>query len=158
MINYTALHDIFGDTLPEAHIFFATRSNKYAPSYASLRRELGMTRARTNRRVWLEFVKKYKEETAGPATVPVASISLAPATSTVAPGATQQLTTAVLPSDATNKAVTYSASDVNATISPTGLVTIAGDATPGTVIMITATSVQNPSIFREAQITVGSAA
>ncbi|ATS94106.1 putative tail protein [Pectobacterium phage DU_PP_V] len=60
MINYTAIKEIFGETLPEAHIFFATIAvHPYVKSYQALRRELGMTTAHTNRAVWKRFVKEY---------------------------------------------------------------------------------------------------
>ena len=60
MIDYSGLKTIFGDKLPEAHIFFATvAANKYVPSYAFLRRELGLSSAHTNRKVWKKFVEAY---------------------------------------------------------------------------------------------------
>lgn len=158
MINYEALHAIFGDTLPEAHIFFATRSNKYAPSYASLRRELGMTRAKTNRSVWLRFVEKYKEETAAPATVPVASVAVTPSTATVAPGQTKQLAAAILPGNATNKTVAWTSSNpAAATVSNTGLVSVLTGATAGVEVNIIATTADGAKTA-QAKITVGAAA
>ncbi len=157
MINYEALHAIFGDTLPEAHIFFATRSNKFATSYASLRRDLGMTRAKTNRSVWLRFVEKYKEETAAPATVPVSSVAVTPSTATVAPGQTKQLAAAILPANATDKTVTWKSSNTAvATVSATGLVSVVAGATSGTKVTITATST-NGAKTAQAEITVGAA-
>jgi len=63
MIDYAALHDIFGDELPEPHLFFATRSNKYATSYTVLRRELGLPKARSNLGLWLAFKERYALET-----------------------------------------------------------------------------------------------
>ena len=60
------------------------------------------------------------------------SVSLAPATVSLAVGATQQLTATITPSNASNKAVTYTSSDATkATVSSTGLVTAkaAGSAT-----------------------------
>lgn len=57
-------------------------------------------------------------------TVPVASVSVTPATSTGAVGSTVQLTANVLPADATNKTGSWSSSDTTkATVSQTGLVT-----------------------------------
>ena len=58
------------------------------------------------------------------APVPVASVSITPATSTGAVGSTVQLTANVLPADATNKTGAWSSSDTTkATVSQTGLVT-----------------------------------
>lgn len=55
--------------------------------------------------------------------VPVASVTVTPATSTGAVGATVQLTANVLPSDATNKAGVWSSSDATkATVNASGLV------------------------------------
>ena len=63
--------------------------------------------------------------------VKVASVSLTPSTLSLAVGATSQLTFEVLPANATNKAVSFSSSSANATVSATGLVTAvsAGSAT-----------------------------
>lgn len=58
-----------------------------------------------------------------PDDVPVASVTVTPATSTGAVGATVQLTANVLPSDATNKAGVWSSSDATkATVNASGLV------------------------------------
>ncbi|PBI79604.1 DNA breaking-rejoining protein [Rahnella victoriana] len=55
--------------------------------------------------------------------IPVASVTVTPATSTGAVGATVQLTANVLPSDATNKAGVWSSSDATkATVNASGLV------------------------------------
>lgn len=60
MIDYSGLKTIFGEKLPESHIFFATvAAHKYVPSYAFLRRELGLSPAHTNRKVWKKFVEAY---------------------------------------------------------------------------------------------------
>ncbi|KOP38747.1 hypothetical protein AKO67_08785 [Flavobacterium sp. VMW] len=64
--------------------------------------------------------------------VAVTSVTLSPTTSTLLVGATQQLTPTVNPSNATNKAVTYSSSNTAvATVNSSGLVTAvaAGSAT-----------------------------
>lgn len=63
--------------------------------------------------------------------VKVVSVSLTPSTVSLAVGATSQLTFEVLPANATNKAVSFSSSSANATVSSTGLVTAvsAGSAT-----------------------------
>jgi uncharacterized protein YjdB len=56
--------------------------------------------------------------------VAVTSISLSPTTATLTVGGTQQLTPTILPSNATNKAVTYSSSNTSiATVNTTGLIT-----------------------------------
>lgn len=68
MIDYNGLKTIFGEKLPEPHIFFATvAAHKYVPSYAFLRRELGLSSAHTNRKVWKKFVEAYGK--AGPVDV-----------------------------------------------------------------------------------------
>lgn len=60
MIDYSGLKTIFGEKLPESHIFFATvAAHKYVPNYAFLRRELGLSSAHTNRKVWKKFVEAY---------------------------------------------------------------------------------------------------
>ncbi|AWN08786.1 Hoc-like head decoration [Escherichia phage Gostya9] len=60
MIDYNGLKTIFGENLPESHIFFATvAAHEYVPSYAFLRRELGLSSAHTNRKVWKKFVEAY---------------------------------------------------------------------------------------------------
>lgn len=57
-------------------------------------------------------------------TVPVASATLTPAAASIVVGGTQQLTGAVLPANATNKAVTYTSSvPAVASVSASGLVT-----------------------------------
>lgn len=74
--------------------------------------------------------------------VSVSSISLTPSTLSLVIGDTSQLSVSVLPVNATNKAVTYSSSSANATVSTSGLVTAvsAGTAT------ITATSVDGSKV------------
>lgn len=69
---------------------------------------------------------------AGAVPVKVDTITLAPATVSIAVAATQQLTPTVLPAEATNKEVTWTTSDATkATVSSSGLVTgvAAGTAT-----------------------------
>lgn len=64
--------------------------------------------------------------------VPVTSVGVSPSTATINVGATRQLTATVLPSNATNKAVSWSSSNTSiATVSSSGLVTgmAAGTAT-----------------------------
>lgn len=66
MIDYNGLKTIFGEKLPESHIFFATvAAHKYVPSYAFLRRELGLSSAHTNRKVWKKFVDEYEGRAPG---------------------------------------------------------------------------------------------
>ena len=61
MIDYDGLKAIFGEKLPESHIFFATvAAHKFVPSYATLRKEFGMTTAHTNRKVWNKFKEAYE--------------------------------------------------------------------------------------------------
>lgn len=57
-------------------------------------------------------------------TVAVTGVTIAPKTASINVGATQQLTPTVAPSNATNKAVTYTTSDATkATVNASGLVT-----------------------------------
>jgi uncharacterized protein YjdB len=59
--------------------------------------------------------------------VAVTSVSLNPTSATLAVGGTQQLTPTILPSNATNKAVTYSSNNTGvATVNAAGLVTAVG--------------------------------
>lgn len=67
-----------------------------------------------------------------PQTVSVTGVTMTPATSTIATGATRQLTANLAPADATDKSGTWSSSDeTKATVSASGLVTgvAAGTAT-----------------------------
>ena len=63
--------------------------------------------------------------------VPVASVSVSPTTATLTSvGATQQLTPSVAPTNATNKAVTYSTSNAGvSTVSTSGLITAVANGT-----------------------------
>lgn len=62
--------------------------------------------------------------------VAVTSVSLSPTTATLAVGATQQLTATVLPSNATNKAVSYASNNTGvATVNSSGLVTAVANGT-----------------------------
>lgn len=138
MIDYDALKDLFGDNLPEPHIFFATKGVKdMGIGYARLRNELGMSSANTNHKIWKLFVAKYEKETEV-TVIPVTGVTIAPKTATVAPGATVQLNSTVAPTNATNKTITYSTANAAvATVSSTGLVTVKPDATPAATVAIT---------------------
>lgn len=62
--------------------------------------------------------------------VAVTSVSLSPTAATLAVGATQQLTATVLPSNATNKAVSYASNNTGvATVNSSGLVTAVANGT-----------------------------
>lgn len=92
-IDYAALKAIFGTTLPESHIFFATRAaNALVPGYARLRKEYKMSPANTNRKVWKHFVSEYNKANAGPA---LAFTTNLPATKTAAEGDNVTWTVAV---------------------------------------------------------------
>lgn len=83
--------------------------------------------------------------------LPVTSITMLPATATIAVAATQQLTSTVAPVSAWNKALTYTSSaPAVATVSATGLVT---GVTSGTAT-ITVRSVSNNTIIDTTVITV----
>jgi len=71
-------------------------------------------------------------------TVPATGVTVTPATTSLAVGATRQLTGTVLPADATDKSGTWTTSDATkATVSSTGLVT--GVATGNATITFTST-------------------
>lgn len=73
--------------------------------------------------------------------VPVTGLTITPETATVAPGATRQLTSVVAPTNATNKAITYSSSNTAvATVNASGLVTVLSSATTGQTATITGTT------------------
>lgn len=70
--------------------------------------------------------------------VAVTSVSLSPTTATLAVGATQQLTPTVLPSNATNKSVSYASNNTGvATVNSSGLVTAVANGT-ATITVTTA--------------------
>ncbi|WP_075341422.1 Ig-like domain-containing protein [Tenacibaculum agarivorans] len=65
-----------------------------------------------------------------PQNIPTTGVSVLPPNLTLNAGETTQLTASVIPFNATNKAVTWSSSDINvATVSTTGLVTAIDDGT-----------------------------
>ena len=92
MADLSKIHAVFGSTLPEAHIFFATRANTEIPSYQALRDHLGKTTAHTNRKLWLLFVAEY---TAAYPPVPLAFTTDLPTSKNVDTGAPITLTVAV---------------------------------------------------------------
>ena len=56
MIDYSALKELFGNTLPEASTFFATNGvRKLGLSYARLKREFGKSSGYGNRKIWNIF-------------------------------------------------------------------------------------------------------
>ncbi len=66
----------------------------------------------------------------GSPVIAVTGVTLTPATATLDAGATLQLTSTVLPSNATNKSVSYASGNTGvATVSPTGLVTAISSGT-----------------------------
>ncbi len=70
--------------------------------------------------------------------VPVTGVTIAPTTVTLGAGATQQLTPTVLPSNATNKSVSYSSNNTGvATVNASGLVTAVANGT-ATITVTTA--------------------
>lgn len=84
--------------------------------------------------------------------VAVASVSVSPASITIAAGATTQLTATVLPANATNKTVLWSSSNTAvATVSASGLVTGAS----GGSVVITATTADGAKIATSAITVTG---
>lgn len=96
MADLSKVHAVFGTTLPEAHIFFATVANTEIPSYQVLRKHLGKTTAHTNRSLWKLFVAEYSA--AYPA-VPLAFTTNLPTTKTATVGDDVTFTTAVTGGD-----------------------------------------------------------
>lgn len=94
-------------------------------------------------------MKIFGVSTSSPDPVPVTGITVTGAATEVAQGGTLQLTANVTPDNADNKAVTWSSSDTSGkvTVSETGLVTVAVDATAGSTSTITATSDENDEIY-----------
>lgn len=108
MADISKIKDIFGDVLPESHIFFATTANTEIPSYHRLRKHLGKTSAIVNRRAWLLFKVEYKNFV--PPVIPVTSVTVSGLPATLDPGAIGKAIASILPVDATNKAVTWATS------------------------------------------------
>ena len=93
----------------------------------------------------------YTDQTSG-----ITSVTVSPATATLSKGATLQLSAAVVGTGFADKTVTWELSgseDVTSTITPSGLLTIAGTEA-NTTLTVTAKSVLNPSKTGTATITV----
>lgn len=85
----------------------------------------------------------------------VTAVTVSPATATVYPGQTVQLSATVTTTGYANKAVTWTISDsVGATVDLNGLVTVPADAASGSTIVVTATSIYDTSVSGSATITV----
>lgn len=59
MADLDKLKDIFGDKLPESHIFFATTANTELPSYQAIRKHFNVSSAVPNRFLWKMLVEAY---------------------------------------------------------------------------------------------------
>lgn len=93
----------------------------------------------------------YTDQTSG-----ITSVTVSPATATLSKGATLQLSAAVVGTGFADKTVTWELSgseDVTSTITPSGLLTIAGTEA-NTTLTVTAKSVLDPSKTGTATITV----
>lgn len=77
------LKTVFGDTLPEPHIFFATMANTVIPSYQVLRKTLGFTTAHENIKLYKMLKKEFGE---GPVVPPLAFSTNLPATKSAKDG------------------------------------------------------------------------
>jgi hypothetical protein len=75
--------------------------------------------------------------------IPMVALAMSPSTATLDPGATQQFTTAV--SGTTNTAVKWSLQPAVGTISPTGLYTAPASVQVAQDVVVTGTSVQDPT-------------
>jgi lysophospholipase L1-like esterase len=94
------------------------------------------------------FINAMKIEESIPDLKPITSISVSGADINT-PGGTSQMTVAILPEDATNKAVKWTVEPTNiASISEAGLLTAKGNGT----VKVTATSVDGSGIFGSADI------
>lgn len=89
----------------------------------------------------------------------ITSVTVSPATATVAPGQSVQLSAVVVATGFANKAVTWTVSgdddETGATVSINGLVKIPSTATTGDEVEITATSIYDTTKTGTATITVG---
>lgn len=59
MADLEKLKEVFGETLPEAHIFFATTANTELPSYQAIRKHFKASSAVPNRFLWKMLVEAY---------------------------------------------------------------------------------------------------
>jgi uncharacterized protein YjdB len=83
--------------------------------------------------------------------IPVASVSVNPATTTLLVGGTQTISATVLPNDAADKSVTWSTGNAQiATVSANGLVTGVG---PGTTTITATTNSQGKTAFSTVNVT-----
>lgn len=85
----------------------------------------------------------------------VSAVTVTPSSATMAAGSSIQLTATVTATGFANRAVTWKSSDTDvATVSPTGVVTVAADATSAGTVTITATSLYDDTVSGTATITV----
>lgn len=84
----------------------------------------------------------------------ITRVTVSPETATLSAGAKLQLSANVTSTNFAPSGLTWTSDSDKATVSSTGLVTIASDATSATKIKITATSVYDPSKSGSATITV----
>jgi Bacterial Ig-like domain (group 2) len=89
--------------------------------------------------------------TGGGGTSTVTGVTISPASISIATGATQQFSATVQGANSPSQAVTWSA-PIGGSADPSGIYTAPG--TPGNAYTMRATSVQDPSVFAEATITV----
>ena len=86
--------------------------------------------------------------------VAVSTITFDPASANLKQGRTLQLTPIIAPATASNKAVTWSSNNDKVTVSESGLVTVAADATPGSTVTITATATDGSNVTGTFTVTV----
>ena len=86
--------------------------------------------------------------------VAVTGITFDPASANLKQGRTLQLTPIIAPATASNKAVTWSSNNDKVTVSESGLVTVAADATPGSTVTITATATDGSNVTGTFTVTV----
>ena len=86
--------------------------------------------------------------------IAVTGITFDPASANLKQGRTLQLTPIIAPATASNKAVTWSSNNDKVTVSESGLVTVAADATPGSTVTITATATDGSNVTGTFTVTV----